>query len=79
MPQVASAVIKERARRLRAAGEAALQRRLRAETGKTRAVLIESASQGRTEHYLPVAVAGAQVGSVLPLEIGGHDGERLTV
>src|SRR5436305_4466311 len=45
MPQVAGQVIKDRARRLRAAGEAALQRRLDAELGATRQVLIESATQ----------------------------------
>jgi threonylcarbamoyladenosine tRNA methylthiotransferase MtaB len=79
MPQVASSVIKARAKRLRAAGEAALRRRLQDEVGKTRNVLIESDSQGRTEHYLPVKIAGEQVGRVLPLRIGGSDGERLTV
>ncbi|MBR0716988.1 tRNA (N(6)-L-threonylcarbamoyladenosine(37)-C(2))-methylthiotransferase MtaB [Bradyrhizobium liaoningense] len=78
MPQVAGAVIKERARRLRAAGEAALQKRLQAEIGATRQVLIESDRQGRTEHYLPVAVAGECVGSVVPLRMSGSDGERLT-
>jgi threonylcarbamoyladenosine tRNA methylthiotransferase MtaB len=79
MPQVAGPAIKERAKRLRAAGEAALQRRLQAEIGTTRDVLIESESQGRTEHYLPVAIAGEHVGSVVPLRIAGHDGERLTI
>ncbi|MHB0772207.1 tRNA (N(6)-L-threonylcarbamoyladenosine(37)-C(2))-methylthiotransferase MtaB [Bradyrhizobium sp. 5.13L] len=78
MPQVAGGAIKERAKRLRAAGEAALRRRLQAEIGATREVLIESEGQGRTEHYLPVAVAGERVGSVVPLTIGGNDGERLT-
>src|SRR6185369_2003511 len=53
MPQVAGGAIKERAKRLRAAGEAALQKRLQAEAGATRDVLIESDSQGRTEHFLP--------------------------
>jgi len=48
MPQVSGDAIKERARRLRATGEAALQRRLRSEIGTTRQVLIESAKQGRT-------------------------------
>jgi threonylcarbamoyladenosine tRNA methylthiotransferase MtaB len=79
MPQVAGPVIKARAQRLRAAGEAALERRLKSEIGKTRAVLIEGAGQGRTEHYLPVAISGGQMGSVLPFVIGGHDGERLTL
>lgn len=79
MPQVAGGAIKERARRLRAAGEAALRQRLQAEVGKTREVLIESEAQGRTEHYLPVAIAAERVGSVVPRTIVGSDGERLTV
>ncbi|WP_027554468.1 tRNA (N(6)-L-threonylcarbamoyladenosine(37)-C(2))-methylthiotransferase MtaB [Bradyrhizobium sp. Cp5.3] len=79
MPQVTGAVIKERAKRLRAAGEEALRRRLQTEIGATREVLVESEGQGRTEHYLPVAIAGGRVGSVVPLRIRGSDGERLTV
>src|ERR1700677_1898601 len=57
MPQVEGGLIRARARRLRAAGEAALRRRLEVEIGKTREVLIESATRGRTEHFLPVAIA----------------------
>jgi threonylcarbamoyladenosine tRNA methylthiotransferase MtaB len=79
MPQVASAAIKERAKRLRAAGEAALRKRLAAEVGAVRDVLIESATAGRTEHYLPVAISGKTQGAVLRLAIAGHDGARLTV
>lgn len=78
MPQVAGVAIKERAKRLRAAGEAALLRRLQAEIGATREVLIESEEQGRTEHYLPVAIAGERMGSVVPVRIVDNDGERLT-
>jgi threonylcarbamoyladenosine tRNA methylthiotransferase MtaB len=77
MPQVFSAVIKERARRLRAAGEAALRRRVESEVGATREVLIESATLGRTEHYLPVAISGQTPGAVRRLAIAGHDGMRL--
>jgi len=79
MPQVAGVTIKERAKRLRATAEAALQRRLASELGVTRQVLIESATQGRTEHFLPVAVDGAKAGAVRRLTITGHDGVRLTV
>jgi threonylcarbamoyladenosine tRNA methylthiotransferase MtaB len=79
MPQVAGGAIKERAKRLRATGEAALLQRLQAEIGATREVLIESDGQGRTEHYLPVAIAGERVGSVVSLRIAGRDGARLTV
>ena len=78
MPQVAGGLIKERARRLRAVGEATLRQRMQAEIGAMRDVLIESAEQGRTEHYLPLAIAGERVGSVVPLRIAGSDGERLT-
>jgi threonylcarbamoyladenosine tRNA methylthiotransferase MtaB len=79
MPQVRDEAIKERARRLRATGEAALQRRLVAEVGSTRQVLIESPTQGRTEHFIPVAIAGEVPGEVRALMISGNDGGRLTV
>ncbi len=77
MPQVSGEAIKDRARRLRATGGVALQRRLASEIGATRHVLIESASQGRTEHFLPVAIAGERPGRVLTLAITRHDGARL--
>jgi len=64
---------------LRAAGEAALQKRLASETGATRQVLIESSKQGRTEHFLPVAISGETPGAVMPLVVTGNDGARLTV
>jgi threonylcarbamoyladenosine tRNA methylthiotransferase MtaB len=79
MPQVQGDAIKARAKRLRATGEAALQRRLASEAGLTRQVLIESARQGRTEHFLPVAIAGEVPGTVQALVMTGHDGARLTV
>ena len=79
MPQVESGHVKERAGRLRAAGEVALRRRLETEAGKTRDVLIESTTQGRTEHFLPVAIRGEAPGAVRRLTIAGHDGARLAV
>jgi threonylcarbamoyladenosine tRNA methylthiotransferase MtaB len=79
MPQVAGEAIKERAKRLRAAGEAALRKRLASETGAARQVLIESSSQGRTEHFLPVVIEGETPGAVRALVMRGHDGARLTV
>jgi threonylcarbamoyladenosine tRNA methylthiotransferase MtaB len=79
MPQVQGDTIKQRAKRLRATGGAALQRRLASELGATRKVLIESVTQGRTEHFLPVAIAGEVPGEVRALVMAGHDGARLTV
>ena len=77
MPQVDGRVVKERARRLRATGETALRRRLDAEIGATRAVLIESATQGRTEHFVPVAISDGVAGEVRAMMMTGHDGARL--
>ncbi len=77
MPQVDGRVVKARAKRLRATGEAALRRRLDSEIGATRQVLIESATQGRTEHFVPVAIAGGTPGEVRSLHATSHDGARL--
>jgi threonylcarbamoyladenosine tRNA methylthiotransferase MtaB len=79
MPQIPAREIRQRAGRLRAAGEAALRTRLAAEVGATRQVLIESASQGRTEHFLPVAVSGEKPGTLHHFVVRGSDGARLTV
>ncbi len=79
MPQVAGDIIRARATRLRAVGDVALRRRLDAEIGKTRSVLIESATQGRTEHFIPVAVAGDTPGSVREMVVTGHESGRLLV
>jgi threonylcarbamoyladenosine tRNA methylthiotransferase MtaB len=77
MPQVAHPIIKERARQLREAGEAALRARLAAEVGQTRNVLIESATRGRTDHFLPVAVEGGRPGDVQQCVIAAQDGRHL--
>src|ERR1700751_206349 len=64
MPQVAGGEIKERAKRLRAPGEVARRKRLDFDVGAVREVLIESATAGRTEHFVPVAIAGEAPGAV---------------
>ena len=79
MPQVAGGVVRERARRLREKGEEALRTRLAAEVGQERDVLIESPTQGRTEHFLPVEIESQIPGSVHRTTIVGHKGARLTV
>ena len=59
MPQVAGDVIKERARRLRDKGEAALRRHLDGEIGARRRVLTERGGIGRTPQFIPVRLAAA--------------------
>jgi threonylcarbamoyladenosine tRNA methylthiotransferase MtaB len=79
MPQVASLVIKERARRLREGGDVALRWRLDAEVGAMREVLIESSTRGRTEHFVPVVVHGGTPGALREMTVMGHDGRQLLV
>src|SRR5258706_6725821 len=77
MPQVWGERIKDRAKRLRMAGEAALRRRLTLEIGRKRQILIGSARQGRPEQFFPVAISGETPGVVRALAITGNDGKRL--
>ena len=78
MPQLPRAVVKERARRLREAGAAALRRHLDAEVGATRRVLTESPATGRTEQFTKVLLAAQrEPGRVFELKINAHDGRQL--
>jgi threonylcarbamoyladenosine tRNA methylthiotransferase MtaB len=78
MPQVAREVVKERARRLREAGAAALARHLAGEVGATRRVLTEGPTIGRTEAFTVVRFAKPVPRSaVLDAVIAGHDGRDL--
>ena len=78
MPQIDRAVVKERARRLRAKGEAALRGYLDREVGARRRVLVESHALGRTEQFVPVRLAApVQPGVILDLAIKAHDGRHL--
>ncbi|MFL5196356.1 MAG: tRNA (N(6)-L-threonylcarbamoyladenosine(37)-C(2))-methylthiotransferase MtaB [Microvirga sp.] len=78
MPQVAREVVKERARRLRDRGEAALARHLSAEVGTRRMVLTESQGVGRTEGFALVRFrAPVPAGEIREAVIAGHDGRDL--
>jgi threonylcarbamoyladenosine tRNA methylthiotransferase MtaB len=78
MPQVAREVVKDRARRLREKGEAALRARLDREIGVHRRVLTESANVGRTEQFLPVRLASpCATGAMLDVTMTAHDGRQL--
>jgi threonylcarbamoyladenosine tRNA methylthiotransferase MtaB len=78
MPQVPRDVVKERARRLRHKGEAALRRHLAAQVGTTHRVLAESPALGRTAHYTQVRLrTPIEPGTIRDLAIIGHDGRQL--
>ncbi len=55
MPQLPGPVIRERAARLRAAGERRLSAYLGAQVGARHPVLVETGTMGRTPHYAPVS------------------------
>ena len=78
MPQIKREVIKDRARRLREKGQAALRRHLEAQVGARRQVLVESAELGRTEHFTRARLATpTQPGMILDVTVAGHDGRQL--
>ena len=79
MPQIRGPEIKSRAARLRAAGDAALQRHLAAQVGQTHTILTEGPRLGRTRQFTEVAFATDQPeGQILTACISGHSGTRLT-
>jgi threonylcarbamoyladenosine tRNA methylthiotransferase MtaB len=78
MPQVAHEAIKDRARRLRGKGEAALRRHLDGEIGARRRVLTEAGGLARTPQFTPVRLGTpATPGTILDVSIASHDGRRL--
>ncbi|MFC3071364.1 tRNA (N(6)-L-threonylcarbamoyladenosine(37)-C(2))-methylthiotransferase MtaB [Phenylobacterium soli] len=77
MPQLRRDVVKARAARLRAAGEAALVRHLDAQVGRRLSALVERAAVARAEDFTEIAFEGAgQPGAIVRLRVTGHDGQR---
>ncbi len=79
MPAVNGRTIKERAARLRAAGEAQVANHLSAQLGKTHHILMENPRMGRTEQFTEVSFATDQPESqIVTAEITGVEGQQLT-
>ncbi|MFC3723940.1 tRNA (N(6)-L-threonylcarbamoyladenosine(37)-C(2))-methylthiotransferase MtaB [Neoaquamicrobium sediminum] len=77
MPQVDRTVVKERAARLRAAGDAAYRRHLDVLVGTRQRILVEREGIGRAEGFTLAAVDAGKPGDVVEVAVSGHDGERL--
>jgi threonylcarbamoyladenosine tRNA methylthiotransferase MtaB len=78
MPQVDRDIVKQRARRLREKGAAALTRHLDAQVGSRRLVLTERGGIGHTEQFTAVRLAAPiEPGAILDLTMMGHDGRQL--
>ncbi len=79
MPQLKGPVVKDRAGRLRAAGDLALARHLRAQIGRSHRVLMEGPRLGRTEQFTEVAFAADQPeGQIIAATINGFAAGQLT-
>ncbi|WP_417724373.1 tRNA (N(6)-L-threonylcarbamoyladenosine(37)-C(2))-methylthiotransferase MtaB [Salipiger sp.] len=79
MPQVDGRAIKARAARLRAAGDARVERHLGQQHGRTHRILMEAPDMGRTEQFAEVSLASPQQeGAIVTATITGHSGARLT-
>lgn len=80
MPMVNGAVVKDRAARLRKAGDAALQRHLGMQVGQAHRVLMESPRMGRTEQFTEVDFITDQIeGQIVAAVIQGVSAGRLLV
>ncbi|MEO0714180.1 MAG: tRNA (N(6)-L-threonylcarbamoyladenosine(37)-C(2))-methylthiotransferase MtaB [Pseudomonadota bacterium] len=80
MPQVDGAAIKDRARRLREGGAAALSRHLDRHVGVMRQALVEKGEAARLPDFTPLRLEGADpavAGRSVRTRILRHDGERL--
>jgi threonylcarbamoyladenosine tRNA methylthiotransferase MtaB len=77
MPQLDRGLIKERAARLREAGDGALRRHLDSEIGAERSVLMERENIGRTEHFTLAEIPG-RPGTMLRARITGATARGLT-
>ena len=80
MPQLDGAVIKQRAARLRAAGEAALGRHLQSHIGTEAIALVERGSSARLPDFTPVTLerdAQELAGRTVAVGLVSHDGKTL--
>jgi threonylcarbamoyladenosine tRNA methylthiotransferase MtaB len=79
MPQLARAVVKERAARLRDAGAAALARHLGGHVGRTSPALIEEPARARLADFTQVRLAddAGAPGAYIRVSLTGHDGAAM--
>ena len=77
MPSVHNATVKERARRLREAGDLALGNYLKSSVGETIEVLVEQNHKGHTRHFAPVdLISDAPAGAIVDARAIAIDEEK---
>ena len=79
MPPLARGLVKERAARLRAAGDTALARHLSGQVGRRLHGLVERPGTARAEDFTEIRFDGlAEPGQIVALAVTGHTGTHLT-
>jgi len=79
MPAVNGNLIKDRAARLRAAGDVQVLRHLHAQLGKTHDILMENPHMGRTQQFTEVVFDAPQTeGTIVTAQINGLIRNQLT-
>ena len=79
MPQVNGKAIKQRAARLRAAGQTRVAAHLAAQVGQTHRILMENPRMGRTTQFAEVVFDTDQPESqIVTAQISGFKGTQLT-
>jgi len=77
--QVNGNIIKDRAARLRAKGDAQVEKHLSRQLGRQHSVLMENPHMGRTEQFTEVRFAAPQIeGALIQARITGIEGTQLT-
>jgi len=77
MPQLDRALVKERAKRLRAKGEAVYAKHLDQAANDVQPVLVERGGLGRTPQFTTVETGTLPQGQIVEMEISGHNGKHL--
>jgi len=77
MPQVDRRLVKERAARLRACGDALLRVHLDRMVGTQQMILVENNGLAHAENFSPVATPGLAPRDLRRVTITGHDGRHL--
>ncbi len=77
MPQLPRPVVKERASRLRAAGDNAYRRHLNSLAGSRQRILVERPGLGHTEGFTLAAIDRGAPGEIVEATVTGHDARHL--
>jgi threonylcarbamoyladenosine tRNA methylthiotransferase MtaB len=77
MPQVDRGIARERAQRLRRAGDEKVVSLCDSRLGRVESVLVERDGMGRTEQFMPITVVGHGAGEIVPVRVTGTSADGL--